>query len=89
MSLLRFAGPLEYGPMGDALRAFHDGKTTTEQLHRLEISGSIIKLPGISPMYDWEFQPEELPLAMKENIWEKISRVAKYVPRTGPRPRKL
>lgn len=75
--------------MGDALRAFHDGKTTTEQLHRLEISGSIIKLPGISPMYDWEFQPEELPLAMKENIWEKISRVAKYVPRTGPRPRKL
>ncbi|ROT37642.1 UDP-Glycosyltransferase/glycogen phosphorylase [Sodiomyces alkalinus F11] len=79
LSLLRFAGPPECGPMGDALRDFYDGKVTTAQVQRLETAGNIIKLPGIAPMYDWEFQPEELNLAVKENIWDKISRVAKFV----------
>ncbi|CAK5278845.1 unnamed protein product [Mycena citricolor] len=70
-ALVRLFGPEEIGGLGDFgartdAEALRTGKVNRQR--RLEIryifkhtDGSVIRLPGIPPMYDYEFFPQTLP----------------------------
>ncbi|KAG6852596.1 hypothetical protein C0991_010721 [Blastosporella zonata] len=71
-TLLRFWGPESMGGFGDLTakieaEAERTGRSTlevgNEQLYKPK-DGGVVQVPGVPPMYDYEFHPQKLPFEM-------------------------
>ena len=74
---LSIVGPKEMGGRGDYFRAFDEENLSSSRELDYDIKGSVICIPGMPPMYDWEFFPQDLSQQRKKVLAAEMT-LSKY-----------
>lgn len=75
-AFLSIVGSEDVGGKGDFYRAIADDKLASLKDAEEDPQGAVIRIPGMPPMYDWEFFPQQIGSRKGKNLaaYVKLSR---------------